>query len=163
MRRIDPTGRMLIKQEGIFYSVASNDALILNKYLGYKLYGFKKLKTGFHIKSLDVVLKKIDKLGMDYDVVDQNENIILVKRFPVNGYEVVDPTEYHYDGIETEIPAPQKQIKLKLKDRMKLYIDVLQGFSEGCNLFTGEVIKDIDDNLKSICFEMSMFFDERYF
>ena len=35
INNIDPNGKMIFKQGGIFYNVVGNDALILNKYLDY--------------------------------------------------------------------------------------------------------------------------------
>ena len=42
---IDSQGVMIIKQGGCYYNVSGNDALILNKYLGYKLYGINQYRT----------------------------------------------------------------------------------------------------------------------
>ncbi|MBP3607111.1 MAG: hypothetical protein J6J11_02165, partial [Treponema sp.] len=161
VNNIDPKGIMRIKQEGFYYSVVNNDALILNKYLGYKLYGVHKFKTGFPVVGLNTVLKKIDKLGMDYDVIDKHENIVASQRFTSNSYEIIDCAEYHTTGVHSEKEEPKKQIKLSFKDKLKTYIDILQGLSEGCNIFTGEIIDNFDDELKGFCFEMAMYFDER--
>jgi hypothetical protein len=46
---INPYGMLEIKQGGYYYNVSGNDALILNKYLGYKLYGIKQFRTGFPV------------------------------------------------------------------------------------------------------------------
>ncbi|MBQ7307980.1 MAG: hypothetical protein IJW82_05575 [Clostridia bacterium] len=161
VNRIDPKGVIKIKQEGCYYSVTNNDALILNKYLGYKIYGVYKFKTGFPVNGLDTVLKKINKLGMDYDVIDKQENIVVSQRFSSNLYETIDLIEYYSMDIHSEKEKSKKQIKLSFKDKLKTYIDILQGLSQGYNIFTGEIIDNLDDELKGFCFEMAMYFDER--
>ncbi len=161
INNIDPQGAIFVKQEGYYFSVSDNDALILNKYLGYKLYGVNKLKTGFPIYIKKAALQKIDNLGMNYDVVDKNGNTVVSKRFASNCYEIIDASLYGFVGVPSDMKEPGKQIKLSVDDKMKTYIDILQGLSEGCNVFTGEVISGIDDELKGFCAEMAMYFDDK--
>ena len=158
MSIVDPNGVMILKQEGYYYSATGNDALILNKYLGYNLYGVNTFKTGVPINVVDSVLKKIDVLGMDYDILDKNKNRIVSKRFHSNGYEVFEPSEYPEKPIRS---SKSKSKKLQKKMILQTYIHVLEGLSEGCNYFTGETIADLDVELKGYCFEMAMFFSEK--
>ena len=110
LNNIDPHGILIIRQGGFYYNVSGNDALILNKYLGYKLYGIKEYKTGFPVKGEKTVLKKIDTLGMDYDLLDQNGSIVKSMRFENNRYEIID-AEYPRAGIKSDLEEPKKLIK----------------------------------------------------
>lgn len=152
---IDPTGIMYIKQEGYFYGVSDNDAYILNKYLGYKLYGIHKVRTGFPIYARKSVLKLIDSLEIDYDLLDQNGCVILSKRFPENRYERI--TSYDYLGTKEPII---KKPKLTIEEKMQIYLNVLEGLSEGIDINTGEIIEGISDELMESCFEIATYFDK---
>ena len=76
VNNINPKGVLIIRQGGYYYNVSGNDALILNKYLGYKLYGVKKFRTGFPVSAEKTVLKKLDTLEMNYDLIDKTEKEI---------------------------------------------------------------------------------------
>ena len=151
---------ILIKQEGCFYSVSNNDALIFNKYLGYKLYGKKKIKTGFHINKLEIVLEKIDKIGMDYDIIDKKGNIVASKRFPFGVYEVID-TNICSPNTNMKNENNEAKISIGFKEKYEYYKNILKGLSNGCNAFTGELILGIDEELKNACLEMSKYFEDR--
>ena len=156
---VDPNGIITIKQEGFYYSVSNNDARILNKYLGYKLYGINKLKTGFPVNGKETVLKKLDKLEMNYNIIDKNNNVIVSKRFENNKYEVIDTSEYY--ATDVSVIEQPKPIKLDYENKLKTYIYILQGLSEGYNVFTGEQIENLDEDIKGFTFEMAMYFDKR--
>ena len=160
INNIDPNGVVRIIQEGSYFSVKNNDALILNKYLGYKLYGVSCSKTGFPVYKLNPVLKKIDKLNMNYDVINADKEIVVSKRYSDNLYEIIDPN-YPLEGVESSHPEPQKQIKLKYKDKLTKYIDILLGLSNGCNALTGEVIQNFDNELRETCLEMATYFEKK--
>ena len=65
MNRVYKDGCIIIKRKSrFFYGVYGNDALIFNKYFGYKLYKQKQFATGFPVKNLDIVLEKIDSLSI---------------------------------------------------------------------------------------------------
>ena len=150
---INPYGMLEIKQGGCYYNVSGNDALILNKYLGYKLYGINQYRTGFPVIGEKTVLKKIDTLGMDYDLIDQKGNVLVSKRFEDNRYEIIDSENPKFVLGETPNTTFMK--------RIGNYIDILQGLSEGVNIFTGVVIEGLDEELKLNLFEMAMYFDDR--
>ena len=163
INNINPYGVMVIKQGGYYYNVSGNDALILNKYLGYKLYGIKHFRTGFPVVGEKTVLKKIDTLGMDYDLLDQNGGVIISKRFENNRYEIIDP-EYPTIGVESDFEEPKKLIKPKkqsFKEKLTQYIDILAALSEGVNILSGEIIEGLDEELRLYLFEMSLYFDSK--
>ena len=62
MGKIYEDGKIVIKRTGKFCSVYGNDAWILNKYLGYQLFGNEVVQTGFPYYKSEVVFKKLDKL-----------------------------------------------------------------------------------------------------
>ena len=163
VNNINPKGVLIIRQGGYYYNVSGNDALILNKYLGYKLYGVKKFRTGFPVSAEKTVLKKLDTLEMNYDLIDKTEKVLVSKRFEQNRYEIIDP-EYPIKGVASDLEEPQKILKNKkksFKEKLSQYIDILQGLSEGVNILTGEVVKDLDKELKLYLFEMSLYFDNK--
>ncbi|MBP3495229.1 MAG: hypothetical protein J6K52_03395 [Clostridia bacterium] len=163
VNNINPDGILIIRQGGYYYNVSGNDALILNKYLGYKLFGVKKYRTGFPVSAEKTVLKKIDTLEMNYDLIDKTEKVLVSKRFEQNRYEIIDP-EYPIEGVASDLEEPPKILKNKnktVKEKLTQYIDILQGLSEGVNILTGEVIKDLDKELKLHLFEMSLYFDNK--
>ncbi len=163
INKINPYGVMVIKQGGYYYNVSGNDALILNKYLGYKLYGIKQFRTGFPVVGEKTVLKKIDTLGMDYDLLDQNGGVISSKRFENNRYEIIDP-EYPTIGVESDLEEPKKLIKPQkqsFKEKLTQYIDILAALSEGVNILSGEIIEGLDEELRLYLFEMSLYFDSK--
>lgn len=161
INNIDPNGVICIKQGGYYYNVSGNDALILHKYLNYKLYGVKTVRTGFPVNRQDSVLKKIDNLIMNYDLIDQKGNILISKRYPNNFYEIVDAVEYNSSKTESYKNASKTLNKRPWSEKLSIYIKILEGLGEGVNLLTGEVISGIDEELKSYFFEMSMYFDNK--
>lgn len=163
INNIDPNGKMIFKQGGIFYNVVGNDALILNKYLDYKLYGVNQFRTGFGVASKDTALIKIDTLGMNYDLIDGKGNVIISKRFENNQYEIIDPN-YPLEGVKSTYEEPRKiskKLNFSSKERLTSYIEILQGLSEGVDVLSGEIIDNISDELKALIFEMAIYFDNK--
>ena len=127
VNNINPDGILIIRQGGYYYNVSGNDALILNKYLGYKLFGVKKYRTGFPVSAEKTVLKKIDTLEMNYDLIDKTEKVLVSKRFEQNRYEIIDP-EYPIEGVASDLEEPPKILKNKnktVKEKLTQYIDIL--------------------------------------
>jgi hypothetical protein len=150
-------GVMIIKQGGFYYGVSGNDALLLNKHLGYKLFGVKTVRTGFPVSGEATVLKKLDSLSIDYDLINQVGYVIVSRRFDNNRYEIIEQS--NPNGIE--IPDCKKIVKKPFKERIGAYIDILQGLSEGVDVLSGEIVEGLSDDLKLELFEMSIYFDER--
>lgn len=161
--KIDPNGAIKIEQAGLFYNVRGNDALILNKYLGYKLYGVNQIKAGFGVKNRATTLKKLDALSMNYDLFDQQKNIVISKKFENNMYEIIDDN-YPDDGVEVEETTVQVTPiyqKLSVKEKLTRYIDILNGLSEGINILTGEIVENLDEEVRQYLYEMSNFFADK--
>lgn len=133
---------MVFKKAGLFYNVFGNDALILHKYLGYKLYGSKTIRTGFPVSAVLSVLKKIDKLSIDYDLLNQDGVVISSKRFDNNRYEIVNQNFVCID-----------------KEKFDTYVAVLRGLAEGVDITTGEVVEGLSVKVKLQLIEMSDYFE----
>ena len=156
--RLYNDGVITIKQGGFYYNVSGNDALIFHKYLGYKLYGVTTPRTGFPVSGQETVLKKLDRLSMDYDLLNQSGDIVVSKRFNHNCYEIINLDNA---PMAENSSVPPKVQKRAFKKRLSMYISILQGMSEGVDVITGEVIEGLSEDVKLQLFEMSMYFDER--
>lgn len=158
-KQIDSNGIITIKQEGFYYSVSGNDALIFNHYFGYKLYGKNILRTGFPVAGEKTVLGKLDALSMNYDLLDKDGNIVVSKRFENNLYEIMSVSG---EGIINEDRSPKVQpIKMNFKDKMEYYSGILNGLSDGVNVVTGEMVEGLDPEIKLQLLEMSKYFEQR--
>lgn len=149
---------MCIRQGGFYYNVSGNDALLLHKHLGYKLYGVKVVRTGFPVRVRESVLKRLDVLSIDYDLINQAGEVILSKRFDENCYEIV--SEEWAAPVTPKDIVPKEQ-KKPFKERVSAYITILQGLSENVDVITGEVVEGLSDEVRLQLFEMSLYFDER--
>ncbi len=67
---------LIILKTGVFYISINEDAFILNKLFNYKIKEFYNYKrVGFPINSLNKILKRLDKLNINYIVYDDNKII----------------------------------------------------------------------------------------
>lgn len=155
------SGKLCIKQGGFYYNVSGNDALLLHKYLGYKTFGVNVMRTGFPVARRDAVLKKIDALGIDYDVFDRNDKIIISRRFSHNNYEVVDENEFTQTQSAVASDKTSRSTAKTKQSKLELYIPVLQALSEGINLYTGEIINGIDEQLQNDLGELLLYFEDK--
>ena len=149
---------MLFRQGGFYYNASGNDALILHKYLGYKLYGVNTPRTGFPVAGMAKVLEKIDKLSIDYDVVDKTGKVVACGRFENNRYEVIGLADV---AAEEEPDVPIDMHKKSFKERLAAYITILEGLSEGVDVISGEVVEGLSEDVRVQLFEMSVYFDDR--
>ena len=76
---------LIILKAGVFYICINDDAFILNKIFGYKIKEFNNYKRiGFPINSLNKVLKRLERLNINYIVYDNK--IITKVNFTNNSY-----------------------------------------------------------------------------
>ena len=76
---------LIILKAGVFYICINDDAFILNKLFSYKIKEFNNYKRiGFPINSLNKVLKRLEKLNINYIVYDNK--IITKVSFNNNSY-----------------------------------------------------------------------------
>ena len=76
---------LIILKAGVFYICINDDAFILNKLFSYKIKEFNNYKRiGFPINSLNKVLKRLERLNINYIVYDNK--IITKVSFNNNSY-----------------------------------------------------------------------------
>ena len=140
-----------------FYNVSGNDALLLHKYFGYKIYNKDPIKVGFPVARRDIVLKRLDELGINYNVYNRAGNIVISKRFTHNNYEILETNTkgFESDTLEPSIDEQTKtDVKEAISDKTQTIdkqIDVakiLQALSQGINPYTGQSISG--DEIQSI-------------
>lgn len=124
-----------IMKEGSFYGVKNNDALLINKYFGYKLFGKNIIRAGFHASNLENVLKKLDELCIDYDVYHYSTEPTISKRFENNNY--------HYIAEPEQINNKTQTIYYSMRRS-----ELLNYLANGINAITGEKTDIIDEKLK---------------
>lgn len=86
---------IILIKNGNFYLSFNNDAIIINKILKYKIKETKKgIKTGFPILSLNKVLEQLNKLKINYLLLENNE-IVLKKKYANNNYDKYINNKYN--------------------------------------------------------------------
>ena len=101
---LDKDGVITIRQAGFYYNISGNDAFILHKHFGYKLYGATAPRTGFPVNGADTVLKKLNELSINYDVYNKEGELVVSQRFDNNAYEIIE-------GIEWQRTARKRKSK----------------------------------------------------
>lgn len=114
---------ILLFKSGNFYVSLNNDALVLNKIMGYKIIQNKELlKIGFPISSLNKVLKVLE---------DKNVNYLIIDR------EIIDNVKYKKNNYENYLD--------------KQYIDINNKIDNIYNLLKNNINKsNIKDTIKEI-------------
>ncbi len=146
------SGVITARRNGFYYTVSGNDALLLHKYFGYKLYSDGTPKTGFPVRYAETVLKKLDALHIDYTVLDQKGATVASRSYEDNRYETVTD--------ETCAPDSPKEKPLSFEEKMALHAEILKGLCEGVNTLTGEVVEGLDPTIRMHLSEMSDYFAE---
>lgn len=142
-------GCLKIMKEGFFYSVYGNDALLLNKYFGYKLFGTNVVRTGFPVKNRETVFAEIDKLAINYDIYHYG-NLVKSKRFPDNNYEIIDSSLY----IPNSKSPRYEYFDIKRSDLLKV-------LASGTNPITGEKSDFIDSKTRLALLDIAKMIEKR--
>lgn len=169
---------LIIKQGGFFYNVSGNDALILNKHFGYKLYGDDTVKTGFPVSGSETVFAKIDLLSINYDVYNSSGTRVRSQRYDSNKYEVVDENfvlkatraefeekaEAQAEGSEPEREELCEPIysNKAFRKNVGAYVIALRALSNGVDAATGEVVSGMSDDTKLMLWDLAAHLDVRY-
>lgn len=143
-------GILKIFKEGFFYSVYKNDALLLNKIFGYKLFGVQVLRTGFPVKGRAAVLEKLDKLCINYDVYNYDKYPTISQRFENNNYEMIDITTY----TPRDKSPKYEYFNIKRSDLLRL-------LAENINPITGESSNFIDPKTKIALLDIAKRIEKR--
>lgn len=143
-------GFIKIRKEGFFYSVSGNDALLLNKYFGYKLYGQDIIKTGFPVKGGDAIFSQIDKLSINYEVYKSNGIPVISKRFDDNNYEIIDNLTY----VPNTRSPKYEYFNIKRSE-------LLKNLANGTNPITGEISNFIDSKTRLALLDIAKIIEGR--
>ncbi len=133
-----------IKKEGFFYGVSGNDALLINKIFGYKIYGNNIKRTGFSLKVKESVLNKLDELCINYRVYNYSSNPSVEKSFENNNYEIIDASTY--------VPNDKKLNYLYYDMKKSEY---LKNLALGINPNTGEYVGMVDDKITTFLLDVA--------
>ena len=151
---------MILKQEGFFFNAYNNDALLLNRFLDYKLYWQNNsFKTGFPVSGKDLIIDKLNRLSIDYDIIDGHRELIYSKRNINNRYKKITPTvsDFFAVGIQVQISDPEDddlEKEKELLEKSELITSVLKALSEGIDFYTGEPLTNMSTELKEVCFQI---------
>lgn len=143
-------GCLKIRKEGFFYGVAGNDALLLNKYFGYKLYGQGIVRAGFPVKGSESIFNKLNELNINYEVYRYGSTPFISKKFEDNQYEIIDGKNY--------IPN-SKNPKYEYFDIKRS--DLLKALAKGTNPITGEVSNFIDSKTQLALLDIAKTIEKR--
>lgn len=143
-------GCLKMHKEGFFYEVTGNDALLLNKYFGYKLYGQDIIRAGFPIKGSEYVFNKLNELNINYEVYKYSDIPFITKKFENNQYELIDKENY--------VPN-SKNLKYEYFDIKRS--DLLKILASGKNPITGEVSSFIDSKTKLALLDIAKTIEKR--
>ena len=144
---------ILIKEGGYFYGVSGNDALLLHKHLGYKLFGNKTFKAGFPVKRLEGFIESFEPYSINYKVYSRSGELVAERSFDENKYEELNPDEYAQFLTERK-PAskgenkPEKEESKPQANALSKYTQSLAGVISGKNPYNDEEITGLDENLK---------------
>ena len=84
--KLDYKEYVILFKSGSFYISFDEDSIILNKLFNYKIINLKNnIKIGFPLNSIDLVLRKLEKLRINYVIID-NKNIINQKEYEDNNF-----------------------------------------------------------------------------
>ena len=135
---------IVFKQVGCFYEAYGNDALLLNQKANYKLVDVKNIpQVGFPIVGFDTSLERVNAICVDYDIIDNNGQIVVSKRFDNNKYEIID-SNYVENNDCLEIKNNEKPLREEYD-----IADVINELIKGVNIYTGEAITGLDANIKN--------------
>lgn len=109
--KLDYKEYVILFKSGSFYISFDEDSIILNKLFNYKIINLKNnIKIGFPLGNIDIVLKKLENLKINYIIID-NKNII-------NKYENENNVFSNYTSSVYEVININNRIE-KIVDKLK--------------------------------------------
>lgn len=103
MLKLDYKEYIILFKSGSFYISFDEDSIILNKLFNYKIINLKNnIKIGFPLNSIDLVLRKLEKLRINYVIID-NKNIINQKEYEDNNFSKFTSSVFEIISINSRI------------------------------------------------------------
>lgn len=101
--KLDYKEYVILFKSGSFYISFDEDSIILNKLFNYKIINLKNnIKIGFPLNSIDLVLRKLEKLRINYVIID-NKNIINQKEYEDNNFSKFTSSVFEIISINSRI------------------------------------------------------------
>ena len=101
--KLDYKEYVILLKSGNFYISFDEDSIILNKLFNYKIINLKNnIKIDFPLNSIDLVLRKLEKLRINYVIID-NKNIINQKEYEDNNFSKFTSSVFEIISINSRI------------------------------------------------------------
>lgn len=119
MLKLDYKEYIILFKSGSFYISFDEDSIILNKLFNYKIINLKNnIKIGFPLNSIDLVLRKLEKLRINYVIID-NKNIINQKEYEDNNFSKFTSSVFEIISINSRIEKIIEKLKSIDNDSIK--------------------------------------------
>lgn len=117
--KLDYKEYVILFKSGSFYISFDEDSIILNKLFNYKIINLKNnIKIGFPLNSIDLVLRKLEKLRINYVIID-NKNIINQKEYEDNNFSKFTSSVFEIISINSRIEKIIEKLKSIDNDSIK--------------------------------------------
>ncbi len=119
MLKLDYKEYIILFKSGSFYISFDEDSIILNRLFNYKIINLKNnIKIGFPLNSIDLVLRKLEKLRINYVIID-NKNIINQKEYEDNNFSKFTSSVFEIISINSRIEKIIEKLKSIDNDSIK--------------------------------------------
>lgn len=117
--KLDYKEYVILLKSGNFYISFDEDSIILNKLFNYKIINLKNnIKIGFPLNSIDLVLRKLEKLRINYVIID-NKNTINQKEYEDNNFSKFTSSVFEIISINSRIEKIIEKLKSIDNDSIK--------------------------------------------
>ena len=117
--KLDYKEYVILFKSGSFYISFDEDSIILNKLFNYNIINLKNnIKIGFPLNSIDLVLRKLEKLRINYVIID-NKNIINQKEYEDNNFSKFTSSVFEIISINSRIEKIIEKLKSIDNDSIK--------------------------------------------
>ncbi len=117
--KLDYKEYVILFKSGSFYISFDEDSIILNKLFNYKIINLKNnIKIGFPLNSINLVLRKLESLRINYIVIN-NKNIINQKEYEDNNFSKFTSSVFEIISINSRIEKIIEKLKSIDNDSIK--------------------------------------------
>lgn len=117
--KLDYKEYVILFKSGSFYISFDEDSIILNKLFNYKTINLKNnIKIGFPLNSINLVLRKLESLRINYIVIN-NKNIINQKEYEDNNFSKFTLSVFEIISINSRIEKIIEKLKSIDNDSIK--------------------------------------------